>query len=298
MIADVPHPEGPKPPWLKSPIPAGERYFKLRRQLAERGLATICQSGRCPNISECWNNRHATFLILGTVCTRTCRFCSVEKGHPLPVEAGEADAVLEMAELMDLRYAVITSVTRDDLPDGGSGHFATVIARLKTARPALKIEVLIPDFCGDHAALERVIDAGPDVIAHNLEAVRSVFPLLGRPDGRYGQSLAVLRYLADHGSQPVKSGLMVGLGEGEAEIEQTMDDLLRAGVRLLTIGQYLRPTRHHVPVTRYYPPAEFAALKEKALALGFAACEAGHFVRSSYHSAQMYQSVTHEVPGL
>ncbi len=289
---------GPKPAWLKSPIPAGERYFRLRRELAERGLSTICQSARCPNVSECWNNRHATFLILGRVCTRACLFCSVSKGTPLPVEAGEAEAILEMAELMDLQYAVITSVTRDDLPDGGSAAFAEVIRHLKSGRPGMRIEVLIPDFGGDEEALARIVAAAPDVIAHNLEAVRSVYPALGRPLDRYDRSLAVLRHLAETTPLPIKSGLMVGVGEEPSELEQTLVDLHQAGVRLLTIGQYLRPTRQNVPVARYYPPEEFVALQSLAMTLGFSACEAGHFVRSSYHSAQMYRSVTNEVPGI
>jgi lipoic acid synthetase len=279
----------PKPKWLKVQIPAGEDYFKIKRNLEKRNLSTICQRARCPNIAECWKNYHATFLIMGDLCTRNCSFCSVKPGVPAPLMPGEPERVLEMVDIMGARYVVITSVTRDDLPGGGSGHFARVIDCLKTGRPGVKVEVLVPDFKGNANHLDTVLDAGPDVLNHNLETVRRLYPYVNRKMENYEVSLGVLKHA--HGKGFItKSGIMVGLGESADELEALFGDLRKSGVRLLTIGQYLQPAKENVPVTRFYSPDEFDALKQTALAKGFTAVESGPFVRSSYRAHEMYLS--------
>jgi len=278
----------PKPPWLKANIPAGENYFKIKKNLESRDLSTICQRARCPNISECWNNFHATFLIMGDTCSRDCSFCSVKGGKPTPLFPGEADRVVEMVDIMKAKYVVITSVTRDDLADGGSGHFAGVITKLKTHRPQVKIEVLIPDFKGNTQHLDTVLDAKPDVLNHNLETVRRLYPHVNRMMENYRVSLEVLRYGHERGFV-TKSGIMVGLGETREEITGLFQDQGQSGVDLLTIGQYLQPTKENVPVEKYYTPEEFDELKELALSCGFTAVESGVFVRSSYKAQRMYE---------
>ena len=278
----------PKPKWLKAQIPAGENYFRIKKSLEEKNLSTICQQARCPNISECWNNYHATFLIMGDTCSRDCKFCSVKPGKPKPLLAEEPERVLEMVDIMKAKYVVITSVTRDDLEDGGSSHFAKVINHLKTQRPEVKIEVLIPDFQGSTQHLDIVLNAGPDVLNHNLETVKRLYPHVNRKEENYHISLKVLKYSHERGFI-AKSGIMVGLGETLEEIKALFRDLRKSGVKLLTIGQYLQPIKENVPVEKYYTPDEFEQLKEIALSHGFTAVESAPFVRSSYKAHRMYE---------
>jgi len=280
----------PKPQWLKTHIPYGRDYFKIKKNLEQRNLSTICQSARCPNISECWNRRCATFLIMGDTCSRNCLFCSVKSGTPLPLRPDEPLRILEMVEIMNSRYVVITSVTRDDLDDGGSSHFASIIRTLKSNRPGLKIEALIPDFKGNTLHIDTVLHAEPDVLNHNLETIRRLYPLLNRPPLNYPVSLDVLRHSSGKGFI-TKSGIMVGLGETEEELNELFRDLRACGVKLLTIGQYLQPTPDNVPVARFYTPGEFELLKNTALQLGFTGVESGPFVRSSYNASEMYEPV-------
>jgi len=252
-------------------------------------LHTICQSARCPNIGECWERRTATFLILGDTCTRHCGFCAVAKGTPLAPDAEEPAHVAEAVAALGLRYAVVTSVTRDDLPDGGAGHFAAVIQAIRTKSPGTRVEALIPDFGGDTAALETVLAARPEVLNHNLETTESLYPAIRRPRENYRRSLAVLAAAKARGAL-TKSGLMIGLGENEADILRTFDDLRRAGCDLLTVGQYLQPTAAHPPVARYYTPEEFAGLAAAARRAGFLEVVSGPLVRSSYEAGRLYDT--------
>jgi len=279
-----------KPVWLKTSIPSGDDYFHLKNKLAEKGLPTICQSARCPNIAECWNHNQATILIMGAVCTRDCLFCSVPTGIPSGLDETEDQKVWQIAELMELSYLVVTSVTRDDLPDKGSGHFAKIIRLLKKNRPQMKVEVLIPDFSGESRLLDTVLQAAPDVLAHNVETVPGLYPRLNRRAEAYRHSLQILAHAKKKGGL-VKTGLMVGLGETRAEIGALFGDLKAIGVDLLTIGQYLQPDKHCLPVAAYYPPVEFAELKEVAATFGFSGIEAGPFVRSSYRAEQLFKAV-------
>jgi lipoic acid synthetase len=281
-----------KPDWLKVRLAGRENYFHVSGILKEKGLHTICQSARCPNIGACWERRTATFLILGDVCTRDCGFCAVAKGRPLPPDPAEPESLAEAAAALGLRYVVVTSVTRDDLADGGAGHFAAAIKAVKAKSPGTLVEVLIPDFQGDPDALETVLAAGPDVLNHNLEAALSVYPRINRPSENYRRSLRVLARAAA-ASALTKSGLMVGLGESEADVERAMEDLLGAGCGLITIGQYLRPTAANPPVERYYTPQEFERLARRARELGFAGVAGGPLVRSSYEAERLY----HEARG-
>jgi lipoic acid synthetase len=269
-------------------IPAGKQVFEIKRKLEERGLFTICQSARCPNTGECWNSGHATMMIMGDICSRNCLFCSVSHGSPRSLDPREPDKIAEMSQILKLKYVVITSVTRDDLEDGGSGHFASTIRTLRTRLPDLLIEVLIPDFNGKPDHLERVWQAKPDVLNHNLETVRRIYPMINRNTDQYVRSLQVLRLSHEKGLT-TKSGIMVGLGETGAELMDLFRDLRSSGVSLLTIGQYLQPTRNQVEVARYYSPAEFQKLKQAALSLGFTAVESGPLVRSSYRAGEMYR---------
>jgi len=284
-----------KPAWLKARLPGGNAYFALKSKLEKNGLHTICQSARCPNAHECWNDNQATFLVMGDVCTRDCRFCAVASGVPGPLDADEGRKLAEVAGMMGLDYAVITSVTRDDLPDRGGGHFAMIIRTLKRERPQLRIEVLVPDFDGRPELLDPVLDAGPDCLAHNVETVPSLYPKVNRPSAALERSLRVL----EHGKRRgwvTKTGLMVGLGETGAEIEELFLALRQRGVDLLTIGQYLQPDGRSLEVSRYYTPAEFAGLKETALGHGFLGVESGPFVRSSYHAERLFQTVNRALP--
>jgi len=281
-----------KPDWLKVRLPGGDAFFTLKHKLEKNGMPTICQNARCPNIHECWNGNQATFLIMGDVCTRDCLFCAVASGRPAPLDASEGHRLLQVIRLMDLGYAVITSVTRDDLIDKGSSHVASVIRTLKQDRPQMKIEVLVPDFDGGSQWLDRVLDAGPDVLAHNVETVPSLYDRVNRRADAFGHSLQVL----EHGKKRgwiTKTGLMVGLGETAREIEALFAVLRERGVDVLTIGQYLQPDGRSLPVSRYYTPGEFSALKESALGHSFIGVESGPFVRSSYHADRLFKTVSH-----
>lgn len=285
----------PKPAWLKTRIPSGETYLRLKRRIAEKELHTVCQSARCPNVAECWQRNYATFMILGEVCSRNCAFCSVPSGAPQPVDDEEGRKILEMAGLMELKFIVITSVTRDDLPDKGSSHFAAVVRTLKAGRPEMKVEVLVPDFAGRKELIDTVVAARPDLFAHNLETVASLYAKVNRPTANYRVSLDVLAHAAARGMR-TKSGIMVGLGESRAELRELFHDLRAVGVSILTIGQYLQPTRENAAVEKFYTPEEFAGLQDEALACGFIAVESGHFVRSSYYSERSFNVVMHEIP--
>jgi lipoic acid synthetase len=274
----------PKPAWLKVRAPGSPNYLRLKGLMKERRLNTVCEEARCPNIGECWSHGTATFMILGDVCTRACGYCAVPHGRPTEVDAAEPARVADAIAVMDLKYVVITSVDRDDLGDGGAGIFAETIARIRETTPECRIEVLIPDFQGREASLRTVLDARPDVLNHNTETVSRLYRL-ARPGGRYRRTLELLdrsRRIAPR--IPTKSGLILGLGEQWPEIVETLRDLRQAGVEILTIGQYLRPTESHLRLVRYYHPDEFAALKQTALDLGFGHVESGPLVRSSYHA--------------
>lgn len=271
-----------KPDWLKVNFGANERYTNTKRIVDTHCLHTICSSGRCPNIGECWGRGTATFMIGGNICTRCCKFCNTNSGRPLPLDKEEPLHVAESIQLMKLNHAVITSVDRDDLPDYGAAHWVETIQKIKELNPQVTMEVLIPDFMGKPELVAQIIDAGPDVISHNMETVRRLTPAV-RSVATYDRSLQVLKLVAES-PIPAKTGIMVGLGETIAEVEETMDDLLAAGCSILTIGQYLQPTRKHYPVQEYVTPAQFAAYKETALAKGFKMVESGPLVRSSYYA--------------
>lgn len=279
-----------KPSWLKVRLPSHRNFFAVSQLLEKKGLHTICQSAHCPNITECWSHKTATFLILGDVCTRGCAFCSVKKGIPEKAEIEEADMVAEAVRQLGLRYCVITSVTRDDLPDGGSTVFAAVIKKLRAMDPELLIELLIPDFQGDMGSLNTVLAQNPDVLNHNIEAPRSIYPAINRVPANYSRSLELLRAARKKGFT-TKSGLMVGLGETGEEISKTFADLRNTGCSLLTIGQYLQPSKKNIPVRRYYSPSEFQELKREALNCGFSEVESGPLVRSSYMAHRMYNNL-------
>jgi lipoic acid synthetase len=260
----------------------GPHYKELRQLVETHRLHTICEEARCPNLWECWNT--ATFLILGDICTRRCHYCSVSTGRPLPLDTEEPQRVAEAVKLLKLRHAVITSVNRDDLPDGGATLFAETIKRIRQVHPTCTVEVLIPDFQGHKEDLGRVVDENPEILNHNIETVPRLFPTI-RPQGKYARSLKVLQWAQEMGAR-TKSGLMAGLGETEKEIQTVMTDLRTVGCEMLTLGQYLRPTLEHAPVTRFYTPEEFEGLKQEALTLGFQHVESGPLVRSSYHAEQ------------
>ena len=277
-----------KPEWLKKqfdPI-AESRMTALLRSLS---LHTVCEDANCPNRSECFKSRTATFLILGDVCTRGCRYCAVAKGAPSMLDLEEPQHVAEAAEKLELRHVVVTSVTRDDLPDGGADHFAQTILALRKRLPMSTIEVLIPDFQGSEASLNLVIDAKPDIINHNVETVPSLYPVV-RPQADYARSLELLRRVKQAGLYS-KTGFMVGLGETRQDVLALMDDLVAAGCDMLTIGQYLQPSRNHLPVVEFITPAQFDEYKEIALEKGIRFVASGPFVRSSYHAAEAMASM-------
>ncbi len=271
-----------KPEWLKISIAANERYAETKRIVESHSLHTICSSGRCPNMGECWGHGTATFMIGGDICTRCCKFCNTRTGKPLPLDEKEPVHVAESVALMKLSHAVITSVDRDDLPDLGAAHWAQTIRAIRRMNPDTTIEVLIPDFQGRRELVQQVIEAGPDIISHNMETVRRISPMV-RSAARYETSLAVLQQIAESGIA-CKSGIMVGLGETPEEVETLMDDLRAVGCKILTIGQYLQPSRQHYPVAEYVTPAQFATYRELGLAKGFSQVESGPLVRSSYHA--------------
>lgn len=270
----------PNKPKVK--IPSGKDYLQTKSIVEQYRLHTICQSGNCPNIRECWQAGTATFMILGDICTRSCKFCSVTTGKPLPIDVNEPQRVAESIKIMKLKHAVVTSVDRDDLPDYGAQHWANTILAIKELNPGITIEVLIPDFMGREDLLDLIIQAKPDVVSHNLETVKRLTPTI-RSVAKYDRSLHVLQYLAKNGMK-TKSGIMVGLGETREEIEQTMDDLLKVDCRILTIGQYLQPTKDNIKVEKFYTPDEFDELKTIALQKGFIHVESSSLVRSSYHA--------------
>jgi lipoyl synthase len=275
-----------KPGWLGRPLPSDPTFSRVRFLLEEGGLHTVCQEARCPNQGECFSRGTVVFLILGDSCTRRCRFCAVTQGRPERPDPGEPQRVAGAAARMSLEYVVVTSVTRDDLADGGAGLFAATIRCLRVRLPSSRIEVLIPDFQGDEAALRTVLDARPDVLNHNLETVARLYPEV-RPQAIYDRSLELLQRTASLAPGiAVKSGLMLGLGERPEEVESALRDLLGAGCRNLTLGQYLQPKRECLPVARYLPPAEFDAWREVAFGMGFAQVASGPLVRSSYHAEE------------
>jgi len=281
-----------RPAWLKVRLPAGDNYFALKRLMRGQALHTVCESARCPNIGECWTHRTATFMILGELCTRRCGFCAVPKGRPGgKVDWGEPERVAEAAVRMGLKYAVVTSVDRDDLKDGGAAIFAQTIEALRRRIPGCKVELLIPDFRGSDEALEVVLRARPDVLNHNVETVPRLYSA-ARRGAQYERSLRLLRRSREIApAVPTKSGLMVGLGETLEEVCAVLRDLAAAGVYIVTIGQYLRPSREQLPVARFYTPDEFAALKQEGLRLGIRHVESGPLVRSSYHADEQTTSL-------
>ena len=270
------------PSWLKMQRANGENYSMVKRLVTENNLHTICTSGNCPNIGECWNAGTATFMILGDICTRACKFCATTTGKPLPPDPGEPYRLAESVKTLKLRHCVITSVDRDDLPDGGASFWADVIRSIKKLNPGATIETLIPDFDGKPEIIQKIIDAGPDVISHNIETVRRLTPVI-RTKAKYETSLNVIKYISRQGKVS-KSGFMVGLGETEKEIIETMDDLLLAGCRILTIGQYLKPSKEHMEVVDYISPDKFENYRKTALYKGFEFVESSPLVRSSFHA--------------
>lgn len=273
-----------RPAWLRAPAPAGQNYRELKELIAGLNLHTVCESAACPNVGECWNRRTATFMILGNICTRRCGFCAVQKGGPLPVDYDEPRRVAEAVAVMGLNYAVVTSVNRDDRKDGGAEIFALVIEAIRARVPGCRVEVLVPDFQGSHAAMEIVMKARPDVLNHNTETVPRLYRQV-RLGARYERSLDMLEYAKQLSPEtPVKSGLMLGLGELPEEVLQVMRDLRAHRVDILTLGQYLRPSPKHLPIVRYIPPAEFDEYRRAGMEMGFAHVEAGPLVRSSYHA--------------
>jgi lipoic acid synthetase len=271
-----------KPAWLKIQLPNTSDYNWMNKTIRDHKLHTICTSGKCPNSAECWGNGTATFMILGDICTRSCKFCNVKTGKPDAVDFKEPFRIARSIQIMKLKHAVITSVDRDDLEDGGAGVWAETIRKVKEMNPGITQEVLIPDFNGLKHLIQQVIDAKPEVVSHNLETVRRLTPQI-RSKAKYDLSLKVLEYIASTGVVP-KSGIMVGLGEKPEEVLETMDDLIAAGVKVLTIGQYLQPSPKHLEVVEYVTPEQFAFYEKEGLKRGFKYVESGPLVRSSYHA--------------
>lgn len=270
------------PPWFKINLATGDGFRNVQKQVQSNKLHTVCRSAACPNQNECWNAGTASFMILGDVCTRTCRFCSVPKGMPSNLDREEPERVARAVAELNLKYAVITSVTRDDLPDGGADIFAATIKAIRTTSPDCRVEVLIPDFQGSAESLETVLHASPDVLNHNLETVPSLYSRV-RPQAHYQRSLELLSQARQFGAV-TKTGLMLGLGEGAVEVRSVMRDLRSVNCQILTLGQYLQPGKSHLPVEKYYSPDEFEFFREEAISLGFKQVVAGPLVRSSYHA--------------
>jgi len=287
----------PRPAWLKVRFFGGENYQDLKRIMRTLNLHTVCESARCPNQGECWEHRTATFMILGNICTRACGFCAVPSGRPAgPPDEDEPERVAEAVERMNLKYAVVTSVNRDDQPGGGSEIFARTIAAIRKRVPDCKVEVLIPDFRGDWTALETVIAARPDVLNHNVETVPRLYPVVRR-GAIYERSLELLRRAKELAPRtPVKTGMMLGLGESREEVLEAMSDLRAQGTDILTLGQYLQPTREHLPVVRFVHPDEFSDYRSAGRQMGFGHVEAGPLVRSSYHAFEQERSAHPQAP--
>jgi lipoic acid synthetase len=278
------------PDWLRVKMPGGPRYIELKHLMRDHQLHTVCEEAHCPNIGECWERGTATFMILGDICTRRCHYCAVTTGRPAGIDLQEPGRLAETVRMMGLRYCVITSVNRDDLPDGGAFIFAACIKKVRTEAPGCKVEVLIPDFAGSWPALQKVIDAQPDVLNHNIESTRRIFPRV-RPKGDYRLSLDLLARIKERDSSMVtKSGIIVGMGETREEVVETMQDLRSVDCDLLTIGQYLRPSAKHVAVDRFYIPAEFAELGQIGEEMGFKHVASGPLVRSSYHADEQHDA--------
>jgi lipoyl synthase len=281
-----------KPAWLKVPAPGGPNYLSLKHLMRESRLHTVCEEAHCPNIGECWEHRAATFMILGDVCTRNCAYCAVAHGTPAPLDTEEPMRLAAAVERLGLRHVVITSVDRDDLADGGATVFAACIRELRRRLPGTSVEVLIPDFKGNAAALASVVAAQPDILNHNLETVERLYRL-ARPGGRYRRALALLRQAKELAPKLLtKSGLICGLGEEWDELLVAMGDLRAQGVDILTLGQYLRPSSQHLPIARFYTPGEFAELAQLGRAMGYRHVEAGPLVRSSYHAWEQVERAT------
>ena len=280
-----------RPPWLKVNASWGENYRRLKSLLADSNLHTVCQEANCPNINHCFENRTATFLILGDVCTRGCRFCDIKRGTPLPVDSDEPKRVAGAVKKLGLKYAVITSVTRDDLSDGGASAFAQIVHEIRNLVPDCKVELLIPDFLGSFESLKTVMDVKPDVLNHNLETVKRLYPQV-RKGADYQRSLDLLGAAKNYDQNLItKSGIMVGLGETREEIVELLSDLTNVECDLLTIGQYLSPSRDHLPVSRYYHPDEFSELKKIGERMGFSHVESDPLVRSSYQAHKQMKSI-------
>ena len=284
MLVSIESAKSKRPEWLKAPAPVGENYRDLKQLVTELKLHTVCESAACPNIGDCWNRRTATFMILGNLCTRRCGFCAVQKGAPLAVDEDEPRRVAEAVSRMGLKFAVITSVNRDDQPDGGAGIFAATIRAIRERVPGCGVEVLVPDFQGSHDAMDIVLEARPDVLNHNTETVPRLYKQV-RLGARFERSLEMLAYVKQKSPEtPTKSGLMLGLGETLDEVREAMRMLRAHHVDILTLGQYLRPSVKHLPIVRYVPVEDFAALKAYGVELGFRHVESGPLVRSSYHA--------------
>ena len=281
-----------KPKWLRRRLPSGSGYEKVKGMISDDRLHTVCQEAKCPNMWECFSQQTATFLIMGSRCTRDCRFCSVQPGPLEPPDPAEPARVAEVAHQMGLKYVVVTSVTRDDVADGGASLFARTITEIRRKMADACVEVLIPDFQGNRQALHTVLEARPDVLNHNIETVPRLYPRV-RPQAEYRRSLDIIRWAHEFDSAlPTKSGLMLGLGEKDNEVEETLADLQTAGCRILTLGQYLQPSKNHLPVERFIPPEEFEAWRQKAVKIGFAEVASGPFVRSSYHAKELYREIS------
>lgn len=270
------------PHWMKMQRASGESYSRLKNLIGRHNLQTICTSGKCPNIGECWNRGTATFMILGNLCTRHCRFCSVPTGKPLPSDPEEPARLAESVRILEVKHCVITSVDRDDLDDLGASAWVSAIRKIKEVNPHVTMEVLIPDFQGRKELIQKIVDERPEVVSHNLETVERLTPMI-RSRAKYNISLEVLKYISSSGAN-AKSGIMLGLGETEEEIMLTMDDLLKAGVKIMTLGQYLQPTLEHMPVVEYIPPETFEKYHQIGLSKGFVFVESGPLVRSSYNA--------------
>ncbi len=281
-----------KPPWLKVPAPGGPNYVALKQLMRDHGLHTVCEEAHCPNIGECWEHRAATFMILGDVCTRNCAYCAVAHGTPAALDEDEPVRLAAAVERMGLRHVVITSVDRDDLPNGGAEIFAAAIVEIRQRTPDTSVEVLIPDFKGSEEALRIVVQARPDILNHNLETIDRLYRL-ARPGGRYVRALELLRRAKElDPGMLTKSGIMCGLGEEWDELLPAMRDVRAQGVDILTLGQYLRPSSDHLPIARYYTPDEFAELRRLGLEMGYRHVEAGPLVRSSYHAWEQVERAT------
>jgi lipoic acid synthetase len=284
VLADpAPHAaHGRKPSWLKMKMPAGERYGQLKQLIDNHNLHTVCQSAKCPNMGECWNAGTATLMILGDVCTRSCGFCNIATGKPLTLDLDEPQRVGDAVRIMSLGHVVITSVNRDELPDGGAAIWAETIREIRLQSPGTSVEVLIPDFCGDWSALQKVLDEKPEILNHNIESVPRLYKQV-RPQAKYRRSLEILQIAKQQGFT-TKTGMMLGLGEEEHEVDAVLDDLVAIGCDILTLGQYLQPTARHLPVVRWVNPSEFTVWKERGEARGIRHVESGPMVRSSYHA--------------